>query len=179
MTQIDFKKTPGFGIGVKHSKERVKAWQRDMPAPNKYNLTSSFDQNREHNKGNSFGMTHGIYQKVYNECLPEKKGWTEPGMYNIKSFVDINKQDRRKMSFGVRLECSPSQNPGPGHYKDDEKEGMGRYGTYSNGKNRNSMSRRFSKDKRRTFTDSKENIQIDLNIKLANTKPEHEKYLSK
>lgn len=172
MTNMDAKKTPGFGIGDKQSKERIKTYLMDMPPPNQYNLASTFERNRTHNKGSSFGMTHEIYRQVYNECLPEKKGWTEPGMYNIKSFVDINKHDGRKMTFGLRLEGSPSKTPGPGHYRDDEKEGMNEYGTYSNGKNKNSKSRKFSKDKRRTFMDSKENIQIELNNKLAHFKPE-------
>lgn len=62
------------------------------------------------------------------------------------------------MTFGLRLEDSPSKTPGPGHYLDDQTEGMNRVGNYSNGKNKNSLSRRFSKDRRRTFCDSKENI---------------------
>ena len=96
---------------------------------------------------------------MYDEGrLIEKKGWTEPGMYNIKSFVDLNKSDSERMTFGLRLEGSPSKTPGPGHYRDDEKEGMSRYGTYSNGKNKNSQSRQFSRDRKRPFVDSREHI---------------------
>lgn len=141
MTGSDKKKTPGFGIGPKHSKERMKACQRDLPAPNNYELASSFEQNKNHNKGNSFGITHDHYKKVYNKCLPEKKGWTEPGLYNIRSFVDINKQDSKKLSFGARREFIPSKTPGPGHYKENEREALNRFGRYANGKNKNSMSR--------------------------------------
>lgn len=111
-----------------------------------------------HFKGSSFGINHQFYQKVYNKCLPEAKGWTEPGIYNIKSFVEINKSDRKRMTFGARLEPSPNKAPGPGHYQDYENEALSSVGRYSNGKNKNSMSRVFSKDKRRTFVDSKENI---------------------
>lgn len=64
-----------------------------MPSPDKYNLLSTFDQNKLHSKGSSFGINHQYYKKVYNKCLPETKGWTEPGCYNIKSFVEINKND--------------------------------------------------------------------------------------
>ena len=69
MTGSDKKKTPGFGIGPKQSQERIKAWQQELPAPNNYELASSFDRNRTHNKGSSFGITHGYYTKVYNDCL--------------------------------------------------------------------------------------------------------------
>ena len=75
------------------------------------------------------------------------------------------------MTFGQRLEGSPSKIPGPGHYQDYENESLNAVGRYSNGKNKNSGSRVFSKDKRRTFVDARENIQIDLNNKLANIKP--------
>ena len=102
--------------------------------------------------------------------MPETKGWTEPGCYNIKSFVEINKNDQKKMSFGARIASSPNKNPGPGHYQDYENESLNAVGRYSNGKNKNSGSRVFSKDKRRTFVDAKENIQIELNTKLSNLK---------
>jgi hypothetical protein len=46
--------------------------------------------NKSHSKGKTFGISHEAYNKVYNKALPEKKGWTEPGMYTIKSFVDLN-----------------------------------------------------------------------------------------
>ena len=107
MSQSNWKKTPSFGFGTQASQERVKAWQRDMPSPNKYNLVSSFDENKMHYKGTSFGINHQYYRSVYNECLPEKKGWTEPGMYNIKSFVEINKDDGKKVTFKGRHERSP------------------------------------------------------------------------
>lgn len=74
------------------------------------------------------------------------------------------------MSFGARIASSPNKNPGPGHYQDYENESLNAVGRYSNGKNKNSGSRVFSKDKRRTFVDAKENIQIELNTKLSNLK---------
>lgn len=141
-----------------------------MPSPNRYKLASTFDENKMHDRGSSFGINHQFYKKVYNECLPEAKGWTEPGCYNIKSFVDINKANSRKMTFGARIEGTPTKGPGPGEYQDYENESLNPVGRYSNGKNKNSGSRVFSKDKRRPFVDAKENIQIDLNNRLANIK---------
>lgn len=69
MTQLDSKKTPSFGIGVKESAERIKYLSRGAPAPNQYTISSQFETNKSHGKGASFGISHKAYDKVYNTCL--------------------------------------------------------------------------------------------------------------
>lgn len=70
-----------------------------MPGPTRYNLKTKFEANKFHGVGPSFGIAHNHYDKVYNEASPPKGGWTEPGLYNIDSFVELKKKDNRKMTF--------------------------------------------------------------------------------
>ena len=159
MTQLDFKKTPGFGIGKKESAERIKGLSRRAPGPNQYTISSQFETNKSHGKGASFGIPHRAYDKVYNTCLIDtNKGWTEPGCYNIKTFVDVIKSNNKKLTFGSRLSRSPNNidYPSPGRYKIEKIDGFTPDGKYANGKFKSSMSRNFSQEKRKTFMDKNE-----------------------
>jgi hypothetical protein len=107
-------------------------------------LRSSFESNKSTNKGFTFGASNKTYEKVYNECLPEKKGWTEPGLYNIASFADKVKTGKKKIFFGEKcyesLERKKVKSPGPGSYNDTHTESLNRVGKYSNSKHLNSLS---------------------------------------
>jgi hypothetical protein len=89
-----------------------------MPGPTNYNIDSTFEINKKHDKGKSFGISGKAYEKVYNETNPPIMGWTEPGMYHIASFTDIIITNNKKMSFGQRISSSvesrDSRSPGPG-----------------------------------------------------------------
>jgi len=99
MTKLNLKKTPGFGIGKKGSQAIMNIHQMEIPCPTTYNLRTKFEANKEHHVGPSFGIAHSHYDKVFNESSPPKGGWTEPGLYDIKTFVDLKKKDNRKMTF--------------------------------------------------------------------------------
>ena len=155
MTQLDFKKTPGFGIGQKQSAERIKALSRRAPAPNNYTIKSQFQTNKDHDKGHSFGIPYQAYEKTYNENLiHENKGWTDPGCYNIQTFVDKIKNNKKNFSFGTRMTSSPNNYPSPDRYHIEKIDGFSKDGRYVNQKFRNSQSRNFSKDSRKTFMDT-------------------------
>ena len=118
MTKLNQKKTPGFGIGSKLSNKDMRLEQRLMPGPGSHNLRSSFEANKSHRKGYTFGASNETYAKVYNKCLPEKKGWTDPGLYNINSFADNVKSGKKRIFFGEKIyegtEKAELQSPGPG-----------------------------------------------------------------
>ena len=75
----------------------------------------------EKKSGYTFGINRKFYEKVFNEADKPKGGWTEPGLYNLDSFVD-NIQ-KKKMKFGSRLTGNNEDHnkinfPGPGTYND-------------------------------------------------------------
>ena len=98
-----------------------------------------------------------MYAKVYNEAAPPEKGWTDPGLYNIKSFADNVKSGRKKIFFGgrphSRVEARDEKLPGPGAYNDNDYEGINKIGVYANTKHRNSLAPNFLKGKRKTFAE--------------------------
>lgn len=89
MSKLNLKKTPGFGIGKKTSAAMINKTALDIPCPTAYNLRTRFEANKRYGVGPSFGISHSHYDKVFNETSPPKGGWTEPGLYNIDSFVDL------------------------------------------------------------------------------------------
>lgn len=107
-------------------------------------MRSSFDSNRSAKKGFTFGASNKTYEKVFNRCLPENKGWTDPGLYNIESFADKVKSGKKRIYFGEKchnsLERSHVKSPGPGTYQDDKTESINKVGKYTNGKHMNSLS---------------------------------------
>lgn len=113
-----------------------------MPGPGSHNLKSSFEANKAHRRGYTFGASNETYAKVYNACLPEKKGWTDPGLYKIESFADKVKSGKKKIFFGERcyegVEKIDLQSPGPGQYHEDKSESINKFGKYINGKYHNS-----------------------------------------
>lgn len=123
MTKLNQKKTPGFGIGAKPSNKEIRLDQKLHPGPGAHKMRSSFESNKSDKKGFTFGASNQTYEKVYNECLPEKKGWTDPGMYNIASFADKVKTGKKKIFFGERCYSSQEKkevrSPGPGTYNDN------------------------------------------------------------
>ena len=152
MTKLNHKKTPSFGIGAKATNAGIRRCLKEQPDPGTYDIMTIFDKNIRHKKGHTFGINHSYYMKLYSEQLINTKaGWTDPGAHDIKSFVDIKRIDRRKFTFGSRLNTSPKQSPGPGEYKEDETESLNKVGRYTNYKYRNSGSRNFSKGRRKTF----------------------------
>jgi hypothetical protein len=42
----------------------------------------------EKKSGYTFGINRSFYDNVFNEANKPKTGWTEPGLYNLDSFVD-------------------------------------------------------------------------------------------
>jgi len=115
----------------------------DIPGPTRYNLKTKFEVNKMHGVGPSFGISHSHYEKVYNEASPTKHGWTEPGLYNIDSFVELKKKDNRKMTFAGRTpsqgDYKEARKPGPGHYNDHIAEGINKLGVYARGNHKNSL----------------------------------------
>lgn len=134
--------------------------QKFMPGPGQHNLKSSFETNKDHRRGYTFGASNDTYAKVYNECLPEKKGWTDPGLYKIDSFADKVKSGRKRIFFGEKcyegVEKINLQSPGPGQYQDDKTESINKFGSYTNGKYHNSGAQNFAQGPRKTFMDAAE-----------------------
>lgn len=91
-TMLNHKKTPSFKQAVVRGVDRVSHSMRRQfaPPPNTYNLRTSFDMDVKKKKGPKFGLSHKAYVKVYSDVSEDQyKGWTEPGAYDLKSFVDI------------------------------------------------------------------------------------------
>jgi hypothetical protein len=88
--------------------------------------------------------------------IDNKKGWTEPGCYNIKTFVDKIKNNNKNFSFGSRHSRSPVNYPSPDRYPIEKIDGFTPDGKYANQKFKSSLSRNFSKDSRKTFMDKNE-----------------------
>lgn len=80
--------------------------QKFAPSPGSHNIASFVEMNQKRGKGHTFGASNETYAKVYNEAAPENKGWTDPGLYNIKSFADNIKSGRKKIFFGERTHTS-------------------------------------------------------------------------
>ena len=111
-------------------------------------MKSEFDTNVETEKGHTFGIGHKYYDKVYNDANAPRGGWTEPGLYNIETFVDNIKKKNIKFGSRVNLIVEDQQKknfPGPGYYKDNEKEGINKYGHYANSKHKNSGVHKWAK----------------------------------
>lgn len=94
----NYENIASFGIGEKSPLKKIHC---ESPEPGSYQLKSEFDKNVEKELGFSFGIGHQHYQKVYNESIGPKYGWTEPGLYNIGTFVDQVK--KKNIKFGSRV----------------------------------------------------------------------------
>lgn len=135
------KKTPSFGVGVK-SQSQLPSTERGKPGPGAYTLKSEFEANREsraylaRGKGFSFYEPHSKYAKVFSKYQDPLRGrGPDAGNYNIKSFVDILKNNKKKFSLGTRDITSAAatrreEGPGPDSYNAFEKTGINSKGKY-------------------------------------------------
>jgi len=94
----------------------------------------------EKKAGHTFGINRKYYDKVYNEANKPKQGWTEPGLYDLNTFVD--NMHKKKMAFGKRLTTTEEDHkkinfPGPGSYN-DKGTAINFYGNYVSSNLRNS-----------------------------------------
>lgn len=104
-TMLNHKKTPSFKKSVLGA-SRLNATtlrKSQVPDPGAYTLKSDIERALDKNKGPKFGLSHQAYNKVYaEEGEHRQKGWTEPGKYDIKSFVDIALGNKRRFTIGQR-----------------------------------------------------------------------------
>ena len=64
-TDLDRKRTPSFGIGPRNMNSKASKTQNQMPPPGHYRVKSTFEMNRDSNKGPGFGASFKVYEKAY------------------------------------------------------------------------------------------------------------------
>jgi hypothetical protein len=113
------------------------------PGPCSYKVkTSTFDPR----KGAYFGAGRKVWEKVYIKSNPPTKGWTEPGNYNLQSFVDEKKKAVNKhFFFGKRIKSHGEDPhkikfPGPGEYEAHKVNAISKDGRYALSKSKNTNS---------------------------------------
>lgn len=115
------KKGVTFGFGKTAADISPRLLKRaGEPGPCHYRFNSSTFG--AENKGRTFGAGREAYKKVYIKSNPPVKGWTEPGKYNIDSFIEISARTSKRWFFGKRLESHGEDKailkfPGPGYYE--------------------------------------------------------------
>ena len=98
-------------------------------------------------------MPHSVYKKCFMGELTSNKGWTEPGAYDVKSFVDIAASNGKGAYMGRKLE-SPAPKPGVNKTEFGAAlAGINATGNYAASKYPNSKAANFSKGRRRAFNE--------------------------
>ena len=96
-------------------------------------------------------MPHSVYEKCFVGELSSNKGWTEPGAYDMKTFVDIAAVNGKGAYMGRKLE-SPAPKPGVNKTEFGAAlAGIHPTGNYAASKYPNSKAQNFSKGRRKTF----------------------------
>jgi len=110
-------RSTSFGNGERINSDRKH--RTKAPDSGTYNIKSQFNEKGSKKSGYCFGINRSFYDKVFNEANQPQQGWTEPGLYNLDTFVD--NLSKKRMKFGGRLSTTEEDHhkinfPGPGTY---------------------------------------------------------------
>jgi hypothetical protein len=110
----------------------------EMPPPNTYSLSTDIEMALKHGKGPKFGMRTD-QRKIYSDVSEEQgKGWTEPGQYDLRSFVDIAISSNKRFTMAGRGEhVGVGNNKTIMHEVGPALEGLNKKGRYADSKHAN------------------------------------------